>query len=62
MEWKPTHGRILPTPPDIVRAIIDYTGIFLRIQVDWLVAFVSMVNGDGRDEVVDGSTDDCSEH
>lgn len=49
MEWKPTHGRILPTPADVLQAAADYAVIFLRIQGEWLAALVGIVDRDAND-------------
>jgi len=48
MDWKPTKGRLLPTPREAIEAFLDYAAIFLRIQVDWLVA-LGIVKGDDDD-------------
>lgn len=49
MEWKPTAGsHLIPTPREVLDAILDYAGIFLRLPVDWLAAF-GIVKGDEDD-------------
>lgn len=48
MEWKPTKGSLLPTPREAIEALLDYTAIFLRRQVDWLIA-LGIVKGDDDD-------------
>lgn len=40
---------ILPTPKSAAAAFFDYATIFLRIQVDWLVA-LGIVNLDDEDD------------
>jgi hypothetical protein len=48
MDWKPVKGHLLPTPIEALEALLDYTKIFLRLQVEWL-AYFGIVKGDDDD-------------
>lgn len=48
MGWKPKTGRTQTPCETIVEAAVEYTTIFLREQVEWLIYF-GIVKGDDDD-------------